>query len=66
VTEPAPLGCYIHGLVLEGARWDRDEGRLRDSLPGELRQQMPVILVGPTGGGGQGAPRPAACWPASS
>jgi hypothetical protein len=20
VTEPAPLGCYIHGCVLEGAR----------------------------------------------
>lgn len=20
VTEPAPLGCYIHGLVIEGAR----------------------------------------------
>lgn len=21
VTEPAPLGCYIHGCVLEGARY---------------------------------------------
>lgn len=20
VTEPAPVGCYIHGCVLEGAR----------------------------------------------
>ncbi|KAI8464229.1 MAG: flagellar alpha dynein [Monoraphidium minutum] len=47
VTEAAPLGCYIHGLVLEGARWDREEGRLRDSAPGELHQQMPVIQVRP-------------------
>jgi dynein heavy chain len=22
VTEPAAVGCYIHGLVLEGARCD--------------------------------------------
>lgn len=21
VTEPAAVGCYIHGVVLEGARW---------------------------------------------
>lgn len=27
VTEAAPLGCYIHGCVLEGARWV--EGRLK-------------------------------------
>ena len=46
VTEPAPLGCYVHGLVLEGAAWDREEGRLKDSAPGQLRQQMPVIQVG--------------------
>lgn len=52
VTEPAPLGCYVHGLVLEGARWDREEGRLKDSAPGELHQQMPVIQVQPP-------PRPA-------
>lgn len=45
VTEPAPLGCYIHGLVLEGARWDREDGCLKDSAPGELHQAMPVIQV---------------------
>ncbi|GBF93145.1 dynein alpha flagellar outer arm [Raphidocelis subcapitata] len=47
ITEPAPAGCYIHGLVLEGARWDRAEGRLKDSAPGELHQPMPVIQVRP-------------------
>lgn len=46
ITAPAPLGCYVHGLVLEGARWDKEEGRLRDSAPGELHQVMPVIQVG--------------------
>jgi hypothetical protein len=48
VTEAAPLGCYVHGLVLEGAAWDREEGRLKESAPGQLRQQMPVIQVGAT------------------
>ena len=47
VGEPAPEGCYVHGLVLEGAGWDREEGRLRDALPGELRTALPVVLVRP-------------------
>jgi dynein heavy chain len=45
VTEPAPLGVYIHGLVLEGARWDREEGALRESAPNELHPVMPVLQV---------------------
>eukprot|EP00878_Enallax_costatus_P012531 GHUV01013087.1.p1 GENE.GHUV01013087.1~~GHUV01013087.1.p1 ORF type:complete len:2750 (+),score=1040.15 GHUV01013087.1:633-8882(+) len=47
VTEPAPLGCYVHGCVLEGARWDKEEGVLKDSLPNELHQALPVIMVKP-------------------
>jgi dynein heavy chain len=47
VTEPAPLGCYIHGCVLEGARWDKEEGVLKESAPNELRQALPVIQVVP-------------------
>eukprot|EP00879_Flechtneria_rotunda_P021343 GHRR01022494.1.p1 GENE.GHRR01022494.1~~GHRR01022494.1.p1 ORF type:complete len:925 (+),score=321.59 GHRR01022494.1:1101-3875(+) len=47
LTEPAPFGTYIHGLVLEGARWDKEEGVLKDSLPNELHQALPVIQVKP-------------------
>lgn len=47
VTEPAPLGVYISGLVLEGARWDREEGVLKDSHPNELHPSMPIIQVRP-------------------
>jgi dynein heavy chain len=38
---------YIHGLTLEGARWDAKNGCLRDSLPNQLRQALPVLLVRP-------------------
>jgi len=38
-------GCYIHGLTLEGARWDDKAGCLDDSRPKELFCTMPVILV---------------------
>jgi dynein heavy chain len=45
ITEPAPLGVYIHGVVLEGARWDREEGVLKESNPSELHPALPVIQV---------------------
>jgi dynein heavy chain len=38
---------YIHGVCLEGARWDRDEGCLKDSKPNELHPVMPVIIIKP-------------------
>ena len=47
VTEVAPLGVYIHGLVLEGARWDREEGCLKDSNPNDLHPVLPIIQVVP-------------------
>ena len=47
VAEPAPLGVYIHGLCMEGARWDREEGCVMESRPGELHPVMPVIQVVP-------------------
>ncbi len=49
VTEPPSLGVYIHGLCLEGARWDREEGVLKESNPNELHPALPVIQVGGAG-----------------
>jgi dynein heavy chain len=47
ITEAAPLGVYIHGLVIEGARWDREDACLKDSNPNELHPLMPLIQVKP-------------------
>ena len=47
LQEPAPDGAYIHGLWLEGARWDVKVGVLKDSLPKEIRQAMPVMQIKP-------------------
>jgi len=38
-------GMYIHGLFMEGARWDTKKGAITDSLPKELHPEMPVIRV---------------------
>jgi dynein heavy chain len=38
-------GQHIHGLFIEGARWNRQEGRLDESEPKKLFVQMPVIYV---------------------
>ena len=47
VTEHPAEGAYVHGLCIEGARWDRAAGCLKDSTPGELHQAMPVIWLKP-------------------
>ncbi|RLN89500.1 hypothetical protein BBJ28_00002039 [Nothophytophthora sp. Chile5] len=63
VDAPARDGQYVHGLYLEGARWDLGNGMLETSLPREMHVAMPVltcraILVAPTkdasGGSGGG------------
>lgn len=46
-TEYPAEGAYIHGLTMEGARWDVKNGVMADSLPKELRFVMPVIRVVP-------------------
>lgn len=38
-------GMYIHGLYMEGARWDLKKGSIADSFPKELHPDMPVIRV---------------------
>uniref|UniRef100_A0A3Q3STI9 Dynein, axonemal, heavy chain 1 n=1 Tax=Mastacembelus armatus TaxID=205130 RepID=A0A3Q3STI9_9TELE len=47
ITEKPDIGCYIHGLFLEGARWDRAAGQLTESRPKELYTEMAVIWLIP-------------------
>jgi dynein heavy chain len=46
VQTPAD-GCYIHGLFLEGARWKRTKGVIRESKSRELFTEFPVIWLKP-------------------
>lgn len=47
IKEKPDTGCYIHGLFLEGARWDNEEGRLAQSRPKELYTEMAIIWLIP-------------------
>ncbi|XP_066527086.1 dynein axonemal heavy chain 1 [Hoplias malabaricus] len=47
LMERPESGCYIHGLFLEGARWDTDAGLLTESRPKELYTEMAVIWMVP-------------------
>jgi dynein heavy chain len=38
-------GAFIHGLFMEGARWDDKAGTVEESRPKELYAKMPVVLV---------------------
>ncbi|KAJ3090810.1 hypothetical protein HK102_002597 [Quaeritorhiza haematococci] len=38
-------GAYIHGLYMEGARWDIATGLIQESLLKELTPPMPVIYI---------------------
>ena len=47
LPERPPDGCYINGMFIEGARWDKESGSLQDPLPKELYAQMPVMHLMP-------------------
>jgi dynein heavy chain len=45
VRDPPEEGQNVHGLFIEGARWQRAEGKLEESEPKKLFTSMPVIFV---------------------
>jgi dynein heavy chain len=45
VKEVPDEGQNIHGLFMEGARWNRQEGRIDESEPKKLFVPMPVIYL---------------------
>nr|XP_033782541.1 dynein heavy chain 1, axonemal isoform X1 [Geotrypetes seraphini]XP_033782544.1 dynein heavy chain 1, axonemal isoform X1 [Geotrypetes seraphini]XP_033782545.1 dynein heavy chain 1, axonemal isoform X1 [Geotrypetes seraphini]XP_033782546.1 dynein heavy chain 1, axonemal isoform X1 [Geotrypetes seraphini]XP_033782547.1 dynein heavy chain 1, axonemal isoform X1 [Geotrypetes seraphini] len=47
LKERPPEGCFIHGLYLEGARWDPTTSLLSESRPKELYTEMAVIWLIP-------------------
>ncbi|XP_037882003.1 dynein heavy chain 7, axonemal-like [Glossina fuscipes] len=46
-VSPPDDGVFVYGIFLEGARWDRVENCLAESLPRELFDHMPVIWMKP-------------------
>ena len=40
-------GAFIHGLFMEGARWDPEIKSVNDSLPKQLYTEMPTLLLDP-------------------
>ena len=45
IDAPPRDGAYIHGLYLEGARWDSKMSSLNEAFLKELYPQLPVIFV---------------------
>uniref|UniRef100_A0A8C8AZP1 Dynein axonemal heavy chain 17 n=1 Tax=Otus sunia TaxID=257818 RepID=A0A8C8AZP1_9STRI len=45
ITAPPREGSYVHGLFMEGARWDVPSGGIADARLKELTPPMPVIFI---------------------
>ncbi|XP_063046887.1 dynein axonemal heavy chain 11 [Engraulis encrasicolus] len=44
-NQPAREGAYVHGLYMEGARWDIQGGNITEARLKELTPMMPVVFV---------------------
>uniref|UniRef100_A0A803YDF7 Dynein axonemal heavy chain 9 n=1 Tax=Meleagris gallopavo TaxID=9103 RepID=A0A803YDF7_MELGA len=44
-ASPPREGAYVHGLFMEGARWDAQTGIITDARLKELTPAMPVIFI---------------------
>ncbi|KAM9837728.1 LOW QUALITY PROTEIN: dynein axonemal heavy chain 9 [Aulostomus maculatus] len=44
-SSPPREGAYVHGLYMEGARWDTQSGLIVDARLKELTPSMPVIFI---------------------
>ncbi|XP_054832302.1 dynein axonemal heavy chain 9-like [Eublepharis macularius] len=44
-TSPPREGAYIHGLFMEGARWDLQTGLIADARLKDLTPSMPIIFI---------------------
>ncbi|XP_041078235.1 dynein heavy chain 9, axonemal-like [Polyodon spathula] len=44
-SSPPREGAYVHGLFMEGARWDTQTGIMTDARLKELTPPMPVIFI---------------------
>ncbi len=47
VTEKPEAGCYVHGIYIEGCRWDSKASLLMDSKPKELFSDLPILHIQP-------------------
>eukprot|EP00304_Pavlova_gyrans_P012708 CAMPEP_0206041750 /NCGR_PEP_ID=MMETSP1466-20131121/6142_1 /ASSEMBLY_ACC=CAM_ASM_001126 /TAXON_ID=44452 /ORGANISM="Pavlova gyrans, Strain CCMP608" /LENGTH=4121 /DNA_ID=CAMNT_0053416453 /DNA_START=38 /DNA_END=12403 /DNA_ORIENTATION=- len=44
---PPENGVYIHGMFMEGARWNKEDDCIDESHPGELFAPVPVVWLQP-------------------
>ena len=47
VTRAPTSGCLIHGLYIEGARWDRKKKILAEPTPRVLHEPFPMLALKP-------------------
>ena len=45
VKAPPKEGVYIHGLFMDGARWDKASGSMAESEPKKLFASLPIVHV---------------------